>query len=92
MIALAGVLILAGLAVLGWLVWLFATAPTFPDPDEQLVAAALTPDAALFTEDEQRAIAAAHSLDVSDAELAADVERFLTEMFPEIRPVTPEDS
>ncbi|QLQ37954.1 hypothetical protein [Micromonospora robiginosa] len=85
MIALAVALILVGfVAAIGWLVWEFVHAPTIPNPDKQVAAAALTPDAPLFTPAAEAAI--------DDAALKADIELFLNELFPAPRSATPEDS
>ncbi|MFI7072089.1 hypothetical protein [Micromonospora sediminicola] len=83
-VLIAVLAILAGFAlIVGWLVWEFVTAPLIPDPDEQLAAAALTPDAPLFTPAEELAI--------DDAAIAADVDQLLAELFPPIRPATPQE-
>ncbi|AYF29270.1 hypothetical protein CSH63_17720 [Micromonospora tulbaghiae] len=87
MIAVAVVLVVVGLAALAWLVYEFVTAPYLPDPGAHATAAAaLTPDAPLFTDAEQAAIdaVAGPPPGVSDADVTAAVDQLLTDLFPPV--------
>lgn len=76
MTAVAALLIAGGLAAVGWLIYAFTSAPVM-DFDEHTRAAL-----ALLTPDDPA---------LPDAELAEAVDALLADLFPTIRPATPEE-